>query len=373
MPFDGAPKPAVVGARLIEPPRLPEVVRPAFPPTLRVRPGVALVEPVAGARVAGALPITRDDIAGWRAYIAAAVDSAPTMTDPRGSGGPMRAMAYLSRDAQGGLVVVEEMRTRVGALALSNMYRLPPGHGAQRLDQIAGMGERMRRAGKSPPVPSDSRRGGLPGLTSETLGGLRDNITGEGHRFNVFTPAGRSVSVEARVMELDSLIASHLGDGAANPAYPHAEGVQPRDRGTAPSRAQVDEIAARLSPDRLGPSPEAGAGAPIVGPDGVVESGNGRVAALRRVFDDPALAAQRDAYLDWLAGQGLEAAGFRKPVLVSRRVSALTPAERVAFVREANSRHDRRCRVQPPQPGSCPRRGRRARVQDRTGNPPRRR
>lgn len=160
----------------------------------------------------------------------------------------------------------------------------------------------------------------------------------EGQRFNAFTPSGRAVQVEPQVVELRELIPSHLPDGQINPAFPHAEGVQPRDRGAAPSQDQVRAIAAALSPERLLPNREAGAGAPIVADDLVVESGNGRVLALRQVYADPTLAAQRDLYRQALTASGYDIQGYAEPVLVSRRVSALTPAERAAFVREANGR-----------------------------------
>lgn len=157
-------------------------------------------------------------------------------------------------------------------------------------------------------------------------------------RINVFTPPGRSILVEPRAVELGSLIPSHLEDGRLNPAYPHAEGVQPRDRSAAPSLDQVRNIAAGLIPERLAPNAEAGLGAPIVADDLVVESGNGRVMALRQIFRDPALAEQRDRYLAFLRSRGEAVDGLREPVLVSSRVSALSPAERRAFVAEANGR-----------------------------------
>jgi hypothetical protein len=247
-------------------------------------------------------------------------------------------MSYLARDNTGGLVVVEEMRTRVGALALSTIYRLPEGHGATRLEAVPGMRDRIARANQSPPMPDAGRRGGLPGLPSETLGGLDGQIPNHLARFNTFTPAGRAVLVEPQLVELGALVPSHLDDGAPNPAYPHAEGVQPRDRGAAPSRDQVRAIAAGLIPERLAPNREAGFGAPIVAEDLVVESGNGRVAALRVVYADPALAEVRDAYRAFLVAQGYDVAGLANPVLVSRRISALSPEERRTFVAEANGR-----------------------------------
>lgn len=158
-----------------------------------------------------------------------------------------------------------------------------------------------------------------------------------GANMRVFTPTGRAVEVEPQVMELADLIPSHTDDFALNPAYPHSEGVQPRDRSRDASISQVQQIAGNLEPERLQPSPEAGQGAPIVDSENVVESGNGRVLALRQVYGNPANAKRAAAYRAMLAAQGHDVSGFAAPVLVSRRVTALAPDERRAFVREANA------------------------------------
>ena len=155
--------------------------------------------------------------------------------------------------------------------------------------------------------------------------------------FRIHTPAGRSIQAEAQVVELRDLIPSHTDDLTPNPAYPHAEGVQPRDRSRDASAEQVRSIAANLEPERLRGSPEAGTGAPIIDAENVVESGNGRVLALRQAYADPALADRAAAYRAMLEAQGFDTAGMSQPVLISRRLSALTPDERRAFVREANS------------------------------------
>jgi hypothetical protein len=157
-------------------------------------------------------------------------------------------------------------------------------------------------------------------------------------RFHTFTPSGRAVLVEPQLVELDSLVPSHLDEGGLNPAYPHAEGVQPRDRGAAPSQDQIRAIAAGLIPERLAPNVEAGFGAPIVADDLVVESGNGRVLALRQVYGREELAETRAAYRAFLEARGFAVEGMRQPVLISRRISALTPEQRRAFVAEANGR-----------------------------------
>ena len=60
--------------------------------------------------------------------------------------------------------------------------------------------------------------------------------------------------------------------------------LQPRARDSAPARDQVNSMAAQLQPERLGRSPEANSGGPIVGPDNVVESGNGRTLALGKAY-----------------------------------------------------------------------------------------
>jgi hypothetical protein len=285
----------------------------------------------------GVPPILEPDIAQWRALIAAAIETRVVAGNERAGQAQRPALAHMARDSQGNLVVVEEVRMGIGALALSTMYRVPPGMG--RLDQVPGMRARIARAEASPPRPDADRRGGRPEQTSGTVGSLPHELPDPRGRFNAYTPAGRAVMVEPRVVDLSRLVPSHDPEGRLNPAYPHAEGVQPRDRSAAPSAEQVRRIVAGFQPARLLPAVEAGAGAPIVNPhDLVVESGNGRVMALMRVFRDPELAHLRDAYLDALARAGHDVEGIAEPVVVSARITPLSPTERIAFVREANGR-----------------------------------
>lgn len=149
----------------------------------------------------------------------------------------------------------------------------------------------------------------------------------------IFTPAGRKVDVAYELVSLDSLIPSHTDDLRLNPAFPQE--LQPRDRERAASEAQIVDISSRLEPARLGRSSDTSSGAPIVGPDNVVESGNGRALALRRAYDrNPERA---EAYKAWLRAQGLNVEGIARPVLIARRISNLSPQERVEFAREANA------------------------------------
>lgn len=156
--------------------------------------------------------------------------------------------------------------------------------------------------------------------------------------YAAYTPGGQRIEARPEVVDLSALIPSHMADGSVNPLYPHAAGLQPRDRSTAGSQDQIQTIAANLQPERLGPSPEAGAGAPIIGADGVVESGNGRVAALERVYNSPELAHRAQAYRAWLEAQGHDLTGIERPVLVGRRITDLSPDEARSFARGANER-----------------------------------
>ena len=150
---------------------------------------------------------------------------------------------------------------------------------------------------------------------------------------DVFTPSGQRVGVQYQVADAPSLVTSHNADMSVNPAYPPQ--LQPRARDRAASEVQVANIASRLQPERLGASNTVADGAPIVGPDGVVESGNGRVMALRRAYS--ANGPQAQSYRDWLADQGHDTTGMAQPVLIRRRVTPLSPDERVAFADGGNA------------------------------------
>lgn len=145
----------------------------------------------------------------------------------------------------------------------------------------------------------------------------------------VVTARGRPVDTRFEVVDARNLVSS--GDPGFDPA------LQPRERSTrAASDAQVSDIASRLDPEQLGSSRLASQGAPIVGPDGMVESGNGRVASIRRAYElHPKRAA---AYRDMIERRGFDTSGMEQPVLIRRRATDLQPAERQSFVREANER-----------------------------------
>lgn len=127
---------------------------------------------------------------------------------------------------------------------------------------------------------------------------------------------------------------SELTD-SASPNYDRS--LQPRDRaGRATSAAQITSIANNLDPAQLGESRLASTGAPIIGPDGQVESGNGRISALAQAYaTQPERIA---AYRQMITGMGLDPTGMERPVLVRRRTTAMTPEQRQAWTRAANER-----------------------------------
>jgi len=94
-------------------------------------------------------------------------------------------------------------------------------------------------------------------------------------------------------------------------------------------------MAGNLQPERLGAAPSPAEGAPVVGPDGIVESGNARTLAIRRAYAQGG--AQAQAYRNYLQSQGYDTSDMKMPVLIRRRVTDMTPADRMRFVQEANS------------------------------------
>ena len=72
----------------------------------------------------------------------------------------------------------------------------------------------------------------------------------------------------------------------------------------------------------------------MIGPDGVVESGNGRALLLQRAYE--AHPDRIQAYQQFLRDKGYDLEGFKQPVLVRMREGDLPMAERGALALEAN-------------------------------------
>lgn len=156
----------------------------------------------------------------------------------------------------------------------------------------------------------------------------------KGRSNNVKTAKGTKVSTVFAVLEADQVIASHTATGAENPNYPQE--LQPRDRSRESSQAWVQKTSNTLDPESLGRSGRADTGAPIVGDDLVVESGNGRTMAIQLAYER----GNADEYKEWLIDEaeyfGFSADQinqFKQPILVRIRTSEV---DRVQFTVEAN-------------------------------------
>jgi N12 class adenine-specific DNA methylase len=151
------------------------------------------------------------------------------------------------------------------------------------------------------------------------------------------TEAGAKLDAQYALIDADQLITSHDENLRPNSAFP--QDLQPRERDRAASELQVSGIVQRLDPARLGLSADSATGAPIVGADGLVESGNARTIALKRIYQ--ANGQKAADYKQFLADNSAQfgitpesVQTMAKPVLVRVRS---TPVNRAEFARQANA------------------------------------
>jgi hypothetical protein len=152
---------------------------------------------------------------------------------------------------------------------------------------------------------------------------------GGSKRQRVITSSGREFDTEYTVVDANDLITSD------HPDFP-AE-LQPRQRDRVAAKSQVENMARTLKPELLlAQGPQASGGTPIVDDTGrIVESGNGRVMALRQAYASvPERAA---AYRKALEAKGFDTTGIQNPVLVRRRTAPMSTEDRKAFTVEANT------------------------------------
>lgn len=147
-------------------------------------------------------------------------------------------------------------------------------------------------------------------------------------------PSGKTVKVAWQVADLSKLKVSH-DPWTLEPRKDFPQELQPRDRSRKSYQDQIARLTANLSPDLLAWSATASDGAPIVGQDSVVESGNGRTMALSRVYRAGGVkaAAYRDTVKQWAKELGIPMPRVEHPVLIRVRQ---TPIDRAEFAREAN-------------------------------------
>lgn len=149
-------------------------------------------------------------------------------------------------------------------------------------------------------------------------------------------PNGNVIPVVWQVVDLDQLVVSHDPFTlAANPAFP--QDLQPRDRSRSSYNDQIGRLVSTFRPEAVMWSATASDGAPIIGQDGVVESGNGRTMALSRIYLTDKYPDKRAEYKQavraWAKELGVTMPKTERPVLVRVRVGNTDRAE---FARLAN-------------------------------------
>jgi len=157
----------------------------------------------------------------------------------------------------------------------------------------------------------------------------------KGKTSKAFLADNTSVNVMYVVVDINKVKPSHTDDLHKNDTYPQE--IQPRQRDRGAMVAQVEEMAKSLNPWKMGESVLASTGAPIVGPDMAVESGNGRTIALRKAYSG----SKGKEYKQWLVENandfGIDPAeieSIEKPILIRLRTSSVK--DRAAFAQTAN-------------------------------------
>lgn len=215
-----------------------------------------------------------------------------------------------------------------GAEGMAKLRGIQADHGDK---SIADLMDLLLALALPEAIPGAGVGDGQADPEDEDAGGT---IEADGRENPVRTAKGTKLVTGFRVIEGKRLIVSHDRDGNPNPEYPQE--LQPRDRARQTSQAWIQKTAKSLDPDSLGRTQRADSGAPIVGPDRVVESGNGRTLAILEAYRIGAA----DEYREWLIQEadyfGIDAEKVRKmkrPVLVRVRK---TDVDRAAFAVEAN-------------------------------------
>jgi hypothetical protein len=152
------------------------------------------------------------------------------------------------------------------------------------------------------------------------------------------TEAGRRMNLRYAVVEAADLVTSHDDELAANMDYPAR--LQPRERTRDAYRLQVDKIAKAPRGAWLGANPKISEGAPVVTPDLVVLSGNGRSIGLRKAYAGETALPYRQWLVDHLGQFGIMAEALdniKEPVLVRQLVDRMDMEELAGLAKEANT------------------------------------
>lgn len=182
------------------------------------------------------------------------------------------------------------------------------------------------------PIVSNNTEASLGGKPGTRTTPVKDEAKASG---KTYTADNDTIPYQWDVVDAADLVSSHSDTFGKNPDFP--SDYQPRDRANAGYQAQVLEIQKDFNPELLGESAVASDGSPIIGSaDNIVESGNGRTIAIRRVYAEGKGEAYKEFVKNNAEKYGLDAdtvAGMNEPVLVRRNMSDM---DRATFTRKAN-------------------------------------
>jgi hypothetical protein len=170
-------------------------------------------------------------------------------------------------------------------------------------------------------------------MTEPIAGGVGKNTT-----IAIGSDPLKRYSFKFEVIDADKAITSHTSTFTANPEYP--KDLQARLRERAAPREQIERIARELDPDALlVDTHRLDSGPMILGADNIVESGNGRIMAVKRAIEGypERYQAYRQRLENTAELYGLKPEDIKKmknPVLVRRRITEVP--NRAEFAREAN-------------------------------------
>ncbi|GIW60584.1 MAG: hypothetical protein KatS3mg087_1650 [Patescibacteria group bacterium] len=143
------------------------------------------------------------------------------------------------------------------------------------------------------------------------------------------------------VIDASDLIMPYTETGDINPEYADlARDLQPGGEISQINIAQINKVANRLNPQLLGRSNELNEGAPIIGKDGIIESGNFRLGAIVTAYKK----GKGDKYKKFLykvasqIGLSTDPIDFMEmPILVRVRQTPLDTEQRRLFIAKANA------------------------------------
>lgn len=242
---------------------------------------------------------------------------------------------YLKAYAAGTATEAQKQEYYDSSIALDLLKdKYKPKPGAQPAEPTTTLDAEATEPVSQPATPATPLREGIPGGTAGTPSGNPKRVTwAEGSK------PGRIYNFEYTIVPRNKLIISHTDTGDVNPDYP--PGLQPRARDRAQSMQQLNTIVSTYEPRaRLGEYRTLDRGTPTVDKNFVVESGNVRAMAERRLQ-----AVRPDKYAELVeetykraeelgfTREEVDAMGEGEPSLVRMRMDDIDPIE---FAREGN-------------------------------------